>query len=81
MNQPTHIGFYPNGTISVRDQDGNQMPELQGTGWMQMYFERLEGIGIDPTTIEFRAYINNYWVTIKPFKAPGGCWNYNIDKE
>jgi hypothetical protein len=78
--KPNKITFWPNGGISARDKDGNEIDALQGKGWMQLYFEWLEQQGVDPTAVvEFEALINGAWVSITPFRTDYG-WNMRFDK-
>jgi len=77
MQQPKTIYFYPNGHVSVLNQDGENIPELQEKGWMQLFFEYLEQKGMDPAAIEFRAMKHDHWMIIKPFRTDYG-WNINI---
>jgi hypothetical protein len=78
MNQPAKITFWPNGGVSVRDKDGNDLPELQ-RHWLLIYWDRLEQLGLDPTTIEFQGLSNGAWVRFVPFKHDND-WSYKIEK-
>lgn len=79
MNQPAQIIFWPIGGVSVRDKDGETIDNLQGKGWMQLYFEYLESLGFDPTTIQFQALINGAWTNVNPIRHDNG-WSMSFSK-
>lgn len=68
--------IYTNGTTSVFDDKGEQIPELQ-VSLFELWFEHLEDSGVDPTKIEIRATINGADSIIKPIRVQGR-WNYEI---
>lgn len=79
LKLPAKVIFWPNGVVSVRDEEGNDMPELQA-GWMTLFFEYLANKNIEPSNIIFKAFINQSWCHIKPNLTSDG-WNYIIDKQ
>ncbi|MES2181959.1 MAG: hypothetical protein V4493_07650 [Pseudomonadota bacterium] len=45
--------------------------------WLLIYWDRLEQLGLDPTTIEFQGLSNGKWVRFVPFKHDND-WSYEI---
>ena len=72
------LTFFPNGAVLIFDETGEQVPELQ-QGWMELYFDYLEKEGIDPTTIEIKAVLNDgEWKKIILSKGKFG-WSYKFE--
>lgn len=80
MKQPKTIVLLPNGGVSARDEDGEQIPDLCYS-WIQLYLEYLERQGIDPLPIYMEARMNDgRWKQIKPQFTTNG-WNYSIEEK
>lgn len=77
LQMPAKVTFWPNGGVSVRDKEGNDMPELQH-GWMHVFFNYLEQEGYKPEKIEFTAMHGERWISIKPFRTTEG-WSHSIE--
>lgn len=53
------LTFFPNGNVLAFDEAGEQMPEIQVRGWMELYFDILELRDVDVTAIEIKAILND----------------------
>ena len=47
--KPSVVLCFRNGNVSVHDESGQQVPELQALGWLGAWLEYVESLGHDPT--------------------------------
>lgn len=73
MQEVKDILFCPNGLVSAFDMRGEGIPEINTKGWMELYFEFLEGKGYDPTKIWIESQLNGgQWKRVIPIKTEHG---------
>uniref|UniRef100_A0A6M3LFS7 Uncharacterized protein n=1 Tax=viral metagenome TaxID=1070528 RepID=A0A6M3LFS7_9ZZZZ len=68
------IMFFTNGNTATFDDEGKQITDMQ-TPWIVLYFEYLEGKGIDPAKCRFSLPDGGY---AEPFKTDDDTWNWRI---
>lgn len=75
------LTFWPNGAVLAFDETGEQMWDIQSTGWLELYFDYLLEKGYDPQEIPLiRAKLNDgTWKAVKPFLTEDGRWNYRFE--
>lgn len=83
MNTIETLTFYPNGAVIAFNEEGEQMEDIQITGWMQLYFAHLVELGYNPEEIpEIRMRSNQGdWIEVKPCLTPENTWNYKLGNE
>ena len=71
------IIFFANGNTFVKDENGQQIPELQQS-WFRLYLEFLESKNINPLDFDF-ILPNNPPARVIPFKIENGWnWDYKV---
>jgi len=75
------LTFYPNGHVSARDEQGEQMGEIQATGWLELYFDHLLEMGYDVRDIpDIHARLNDGELhRVRPILSEAGQWAYKIE--
>ncbi len=71
---PTNVYIFDNGMISCRDQNGNQIPELQHS-FISRWLEEAENKGYDLSQIKSFKIAGS---DVIPIKIEGG-WNYKLE--
>ncbi len=73
------IYIYSNGTFSCRDNNGEQMGEIQNKAWMQLFLEYLESKGIDPSKVDtIETMVNGQTKYVRAVRtANGWSWNFS----
>jgi hypothetical protein len=77
--KPVEVLCFPNGNIAVFDKNEHQMPELQGS-WFLDLVEKFHKLGIDPTTVKWHMPDGSEAKVIKISEEFGGGWNWSIEK-
>lgn len=81
MSKIKSLTFYPNGIVTARDENGEQMGDIQNIGWLELYFDRLLEMGYDVRDIpEVQARMNDgEFHRVVPILSEYGQWAYKIE--
>ena len=78
IKAPKSVYLLSNGNVCCFNDSGEQMGELQGKGWLELWLEWMVRKGVNPLDIgEIKTIVNGREATIKLFKIYGG-WNCEI---
>ena len=78
--KPKHtptVFLFANGNIAVTDEHGEQIVDLQATGWITSIFDRILLSGRDPFAFTYLLPDKREAV---PFRTYNGRWNWRITK-